>query len=100
MKPFTTQNLVKIISALGIGLMLTACATNSQNVATDARASLGKITEKQTIQQYEQRRTSPVDVSVGVGGGGGSNGAANNGSVVAHQFHRSPPYHIELQSVS
>ena len=26
--------------------------------------------QKQTIQQYSQRRSSPVDVSVGVGGGG------------------------------
>ena len=74
MKPFTIQNLVKTASALGIGLVLTACATNTSNIATDARASLGKITEKQTIQQYEQRRTSPVDVSVGVGGGGGNIG--------------------------
>ena len=74
MNTSNTRNLVKIISALGIGLMLTACATNSQNIATDARASLGKITDKQTIQQYEQRRTSPVDVSVGVGGGGGNIG--------------------------
>ena len=69
-----TRNLIKIASTFAIGLMLTACATSSQNIATDARASLGKITEKQTIQQYEQRRTSPVDVSVGVGGGGGNIG--------------------------
>lgn len=74
MNTLNTRNLVKIAGAFGIGLMLTACATNPQSVATDARASLGKITDKQTIQQYEQRRTSPVDVSVGVGGGGGNIG--------------------------
>lgn len=55
-----------------ISLTLSACATNynAQAPAADAHASLGKITQKQTIQQYAERRTSPVDVSVGVGGGG------------------------------
>ncbi len=56
-----------------ISLTLVACAatdSNSKSPAADARASLGKITQKQTIQQYSQRRSSPVDVSVGVGGGG------------------------------
>lgn len=70
MNTFKTHNLLKIAGTFGISLILTACATGSKTIATDARASLGKITEKQTIQQNEQRRTSPVDVSVGVGGGG------------------------------
>ena len=64
-------HLAKGLGILSISLAMTACATHSQGIATDARASLGKITNKQTIQQYEQRRTSPVDVNVGVGGGGG-----------------------------
>lgn len=64
-----------LTQTLGIGLIsltLAACATNnnSKTPAADARASLGKITQKQTIQQYSERRNSPVDVSVGVGGGG------------------------------
>ena len=61
------------VSVALVSLILSACATNSnsQAPAPDARASLGKITEKQTIRQYSERRTSPVDVSVGVGGGGG-----------------------------
>lgn len=55
-----------------LSLTLSACATNSnsQAPAPDARASLGKITDKQTIRQYSERRTSPVDVGVSVGGGG------------------------------
>lgn len=62
-----------LLSIAILSLTLSACATNtnSQTPAPDARASLGKITEKQTIRQYAERRTSPVDVSVGVGGGGG-----------------------------
>ena len=57
------------VSVALLSLMLSACATNSnsQAPAPDARASLGKITEKQTIRQYSERRTSPVDVRVGVG---------------------------------
>ena len=65
--------LTQIFSIGLISLTLTACAatdSNSKSPAADARASLGKITQKQTIQQYSQRRSSPVDVSVGVGGGG------------------------------
>ena len=65
--------LTQIFSIGLISLTLVACAatdSNSKSPAADARASLGKITQKQTIQQYSQRRSSPVDVSVGVGGGG------------------------------
>ena len=65
--------LTQIFSISLISLTLVACAatdSNSKSPAADARASLGKITQKQTIQQYSQRRSSPVDVSVGVGGGG------------------------------
>ena len=65
--------LTQIFSIGIISLTLVACAatdSNSKSPAADARASLGKITQKQTIQQYSQRRSSPVDVSVGVGGGG------------------------------
>ena len=65
--------LTQILSIGLISLTLVACAatdSNSKSPAADARASLGKITQKQTIQQYSQRRSSPVDVSVGVGGGG------------------------------
>ena len=65
--------LTQIFSIVLISLTLAACAatdSNSKSPAADARASLGKITQKQTIQQYSQRRSSPVDVSVGVGGGG------------------------------
>ena len=65
--------LTQIFSIGLISLTLVACAatdSNSISPAADARASLGKITQKQTIQQYSQRRSSPVDVSVGVGGGG------------------------------
>ena len=65
--------LTQIFSIGLISLTLVACAatdSNSKSPAADARASLGKITQKQTIQQYSQRRNSPVDVSVGVGGGG------------------------------
>ena len=65
--------LPQIFSIGLISLTLVACAatdSNSKSPAADARASLGKITQKQTIQQYSQRRSSPVDVSVGVGGGG------------------------------
>ena len=74
MNPSKTQNLAKIASILSISLIMSACATGSKTIATDAQASLGTITDKQTIQQYEQRRTSPVDVNVGVGGGGGNIG--------------------------
>ena len=65
--------LTQIFSIGLISLTLVACAatdSNSKSPAADARASLGKITQKQTIQQYSQRRSSTVDVSVGVGGGG------------------------------
>ena len=65
--------LTQIFSIGLISLTLVACAatdSNSKSPAADARASLGKITQKQTLQQYSQRRSSPVDVSVGVGGGG------------------------------
>ena len=65
--------LTQIFSIGLISLTLVACAatdSNSKSPAADARASLGKITQKQTIQQCSQRRSSPVDVSVGVGGGG------------------------------
>ena len=65
--------LTQIFSIVLISLTLAACAatdSNSKSPAADARASLGKITQKQTVQQYSQRRNSPVDVSVGVGGGG------------------------------
>ena len=65
--------LTQIFSIGLISLTLVACAatdSNSKSPAADARASLGKITQKQTIQQYSQRRSSQVDVSVGVGGGG------------------------------
>ena len=65
--------LTQIFSIGLISLTRVACAatdSNSKAPAADARASLGKITQKQTIQQYSQRRSSPVDVSVGVGGGG------------------------------
>ena len=65
--------LTQIFSIGLISQTLVACAatdSNSKSPAADARASLGKITQKQTIQQYSQRRSSPVDVSVGVGGGG------------------------------
>ena len=65
--------LTQIFSIGLISLTLVACAatdSNSKSPAADARASLGKITQKQTIQQYSHRRSSPVDVSVGVGGGG------------------------------
>lgn len=59
-------------SILIISALLTACAsTNSHRIAADARPALGKITDKQTIQQYQQRRASPVDVNVGLGGFGG-----------------------------
>ena len=74
MNPSKTQNLAKIASILSISLIMSACATGSKTIATDAQASLGTITDKQTIQPYEQRRTSPVDVNVGVGGGGGNIG--------------------------
>ena len=62
----------QILCSIGIALTVSACATsaNSQAVDADARASIGTITQKQTLQQYEQRRTSPVDVNVGIGGGG------------------------------
>ena len=65
--------LTQIFSIGLISLTLVACAatdSNSKSPAADARASLGQITQKQTSQQYSQRRSSPVDVSVGVGGGG------------------------------
>lgn len=67
------QTLKNILSISLISLTLAACATNSnsQSPAADARATLGKITQKQTIQQYSERRSSPVDVNVGIGGGGG-----------------------------
>ena len=65
--------LTQIFSIGLISLTLVACAatdSNSKSPAADARASLGKITQKQTLQQDSQRRSRPVDVSVGVGGGG------------------------------
>ena len=74
--------LTQIFSIGLISLTLAACAatdSNSKSPAADARASLGKITQKQTIQQYSQRRSSPVDVSVGVGGGGNVGWGVNVG---------------------
>ena len=74
--------LTQIFSIGLIILTLVACAatdSNSKSPAADARASLGKITQKQTIQQYSQRRSSPVDVSVGVGGGGNVGWGVNVG---------------------
>ena len=74
--------LTQIFSIGLISLTLVACAatdSNSKSPAADARASLGKITQKQTIQQYSQRRSSPVDVSVGVGGGGNVGWGVNVG---------------------
>ena len=65
--------LTQLFSIGLVSLTLAACAatdSKSHSPSADARASLGKITQKQTIQQYSQRRNSPVDVSVGVGGGG------------------------------
>ena len=70
MKPTHTKQLSIILMT---SLLLGACATgdsNSKPASADARASLGKVTQKQTIQQYEQRQSSPVDVGIGVGGGG------------------------------
>ncbi len=67
----TTTRHAKIIGSIAIALSLTACATSTNSLAvdSDARASIGTVVQKQTLQQYEQRRTSPVDVNVGIGGG-------------------------------
>lgn len=62
----------QLIGIVLTSLLLTACATdsNSKAPANDARASLGKVAQKQTIQQYSERRSNPVDIGVGIGGGG------------------------------